>query len=90
MAKRKVGKVASRKTSKKPVSRSTQNKMNRVFKYFAIFLGLFLISTGLYQVTGNEFLADVFSMTAVITGFIVLALIIAYLVFWFAKVFKKK
>tara|TARA_Y100000034_G_scaffold45400_1_gene55826 strand:- start:7797 stop:8051 length:255 start_codon:yes stop_codon:yes gene_type:complete len=76
MAKKKVKK--SRKVKR---SSSKKNKIGLVLKNLFLFIILFVLSLVLYNASSNELLSNLFWILALITGFVSLAFLIAWLVF---------
>ena len=101
---KKRSKSRSRKTSRvKRTSRSSRKKSNKfrrvdskkrkvkiILKNLILFAVLFVISVIFYNVFSDEILVNFFWILALITGFITVAFVIAYLVFFFSKLLKKK
>lgn len=65
------------------------SKVSLVLKNLGFFLALFLIFIAAYYSFTGEFTRDVLWSGALVTGFISLALFIAYLVFFFLRMMKK-
>ena len=84
------------KSSRKKAVRSARpvtadKKVKIIVKNLILFGILFVLSSLLYSTfTASELLSDLFGISALLTGFIAVALVIAYLVFFFSKVFKNK
>ena len=79
---------------KKPVKSAriapTNKKVKIIVKNLILFGVLFVLSLLLYTTfTSSGLLSDLFGILALLTGFIEVALVISYLVFFFLKVFKK-
>jgi len=85
---------AVKATRKKPVRSTravpTNKKVKIIVKNLILFGVLFVLSLLLYNTfTVNELLSDLFFISVLLTGVIEVALVIAYLVFFFLKLFKK-
>ena len=83
-----------KKSVKKAVSSpkkivSSKRKFSLVLKNLVLFVILFVVSLGLYNVFTDEILVSFFWMLALITGFISVAFLISYLILFFMKGFKK-
>jgi len=103
MVKKKVIKKKSKKISRvKRTSRSskaksasktqgpTDKKFRIIKRNFILFGILFLLSSVLYRFSGaNEILSNFFWILALVMGGVTAAFVIAYLVFYFMKSFKK-
>ena len=95
MVKKRGKKSSSRsKNAKKSISKSGgiklsdyKRKTSLILRNLARFVILFIISLGLYFVSSNEFLVNLFWVSALITGFVSVALVISYFIFLFYKSF---
>jgi len=98
--KRVVKKKSAVKTKKKVVRKkrgstkskqikSNKQKINLVLKNLVLFVILFLASFLLYSVSSNELLINLFSLLAIVLGFVAGAFLIILLVFFFMKLMKK-
>ncbi len=67
----------------------TANKVHLALKNMISFGLIFAISLGIYNWVENELIVNVFWVISIITGFIAVAFLVAYLVLVFMKWFKK-
>ena len=86
MAKKRVKKSKS----KKPSSRNQKDKTSLIVKNLLTFGILFILSLGLYNFVSDGFISDLLFITSLITGFVLIALLISYLVLLFVRIFNKK
>lgn len=89
MAKKRVKKKSSRRNVVSAKKIATTRKVNLVVKNIILFLILFLVSLGLYSVSSNEILFNLFWMISMISGFVLVAFVIVYLIFFFMRIFRK-
>jgi len=95
MPRKKAKRGKTVRASRKRPTRSTRTvskdkKVKLIVKNLILFGVLFVLSLLLYVTfTVNELLSDLFLISALLTGFIEVALVITYLVFFFLKSFKK-
>ena len=94
MPRRKTKRRRTVKNSRKKPARfarvvPTDKKVKVIVKNLILFGVLFVLSLLLYNVFTDEILSNFFWILALLTGFIVVALVITYLVFFFLRVFKK-
>ena len=84
-------KVSKKRVVKKPLRfvRSSKRKINLVLRNLILFVVMSLISFVLYSVLINEIFKNLFSLLAMIFGFIAVAFLIILLVFLILKVMKK-
>lgn len=88
MVKKKKVNKKGKKTSTKMV-RASKRKINLVLKNLILFTGLALISFLIYYFLGEGLLKNLLSFSAMISGFIALAFLIVFLVFYIMKLLKK-
>ena len=88
--------VSRSRNARKSVSKSRgiklsdyKRKTSLILRNLTISIILFVLSLGLYYVSSGEILTDLFWVTALIAGFVSVALVISYLVFLFFKLFGK-
>tara|TARA_Y100000310_G_scaffold337938_1_gene426268 strand:- start:4261 stop:4569 length:309 start_codon:yes stop_codon:yes gene_type:complete len=102
MAKKKVGKGKARSSSRKTkrtVSKKSIGKLKKIVSFerkiklvsrnLILFVILSVLSFGLKSVFSDEILVNFFWMVSLISGFIAVAFLIAYLTLYFMKGFKK-
>ena len=96
MAKKKRGRKASKKTktirkktAKRGLVRSTKRKINLVLKNLILFAVLAFVSFCLYTFLNNELFRNLFSLLAMIFGFIGLAFLIVFLALLILRLMKK-
>ena len=97
MAKKRGRKSSSRSRSVKGKSTKSkkislpnyQRKVSLILRNLAISIILFISSWGLYYIFTGELMRNFFWIVALITGFVSVALIIAYLVMLFYKLIGK-
>ena len=82
---------ASRKKSNKSGRvDSKKRKVKIILKNLILFAVLFVLSVILKNIFTDEILVNFFWILALVTGFITVAFVITYLVFFFSILFKKK
>ena len=89
--KKAVKKKSVARASKKSVGipiKSQAKKKDIVIKNLAIFVILFVASILLYSVSTQEMYSNLFFILSFIFGFVSIAFLIVYLVFFFRKVMK--
>jgi len=96
MAKKKRGRKASKKTkiirkktAKEGLVRSTKRKINLVLKNLILFAVLSFISFCLYTFLNNELFRNLFSLLAMIFGFVGLAFLIVLLALLILRLMRK-
>lgn len=99
LQKKRVGKISRVKktsgVSQKRLNNNTgiiqiEKKIHIVIKNLVLFGILFILSLGLYNLSGaDKILSNFFGILALIMGVITLSFVITYLVFFFLKSFKK-
>ena len=89
--KKRMKKVSKKGIVRKPSRfvRSSKRKINLVLRNLIVFVVMSLISFVLYSVLINEIFKNLFSLLAMIFGFIAVAFLIILLVFLILKVMKK-
>ena len=89
--KKTVTKVSKKKTVGKSMRmvRASKRKINLVLKNLILFVVMSLISFGLYNILNNEIFKNLFSLLAMIFGFISVAFLIVLLVFLILKLMRK-
>lgn len=68
---------------------ASQRKLKLVTGNLILFAILFIVSLGLYYVSGDEFFQNLFWMISLITGLLAVTFLIISLIFWFLKLMKK-
>lgn len=93
---KKRGKKTSGRNAIKSVSKSGgikisdyKRKTSLILRNLIIFVILFVLTLGLSYVSSSEILTNLFWITALITGFVSVALVISYFIFLFFKLFGK-
>lgn len=87
---KKVAKIARKKVARFTKIVPVDKKVKIIVKNLIWFGTLFILSLLLYNfLIINEFISDLFFVSVLLTGFIEVSLVIAYLVFFFLKIFKK-
>ena len=93
---KKRGKKATRRNAGKSVFKlrgmklsDYKRKTSLILRNLTMSVILFVLSLGLYYVASGEILTDLLWVTALISGFVSVALVISYLVFLFLKLFGK-
>lgn len=80
--------IVKKKASKKPTKK--QIKKNEIIvKNFILFIILFILSFILYTVSNQDMYTNLFFMLSVVFGFVTIAFLITYLIFFFMKVMRK-
>lgn len=87
MAKKVIKKKSVRKATKKV--RASKQKINLVLKNLILFAILSLASFLLYRVSSDELLVNLFSLLAIVLGFVAGAFFIVLLVFFFMRMMNK-
>ena len=93
---KKRGKKTPRRNALKSFSKSGgiklsdyKRKTSLILRNLTIFVILFVLTLGLSYVSSGEILTNIFWITALITGFVSVALVISYFIFLFFKLFGK-
>ena len=91
---KKRGKKTPRRNALKSVSKSGgiklsdyKRKTSLILRNLTTFVILFVLTLGLSYVSSGEILTNIFWITALITGFVSVALVISYFIFLFFKLF---
>lgn len=91
---KKRGKKTPRRNTLKSVSKSGgiklsdyKRKTSLILRNLTIFVILFVLTLGLSYVSSGDILTNIFWITALITGFVSVALVISYFIFLFFKLF---
>ena len=86
---RRISGVSQEKSNKSGRVDSAKRKVKIILKNLVLFSVLFILSVIFYNVFTDEILVNFFWILALITGFITVAFVIAYLIFFFLKMLKK-
>ena len=103
MAKKRRVKVAKRRLLSRAVSSrksnytvkpsrsagSVRRKIKIVITNFLLFVILFVVSVGLYKVSGDVIYINLFAILSIIFGLLSLAFLITFLVLFFYRIFNK-
>lgn len=89
--KKKVKRISKKRTVNKPVRmvRASKRKINLTLRNLFLFVIMFLISLALSSILDNELFKNLFSLLAMIFGFIAVAFLIVLLIFLILKSMKK-
>jgi len=84
-SKKKINKQSLTKMNQKTIS----SKLNLSLREFGLFLVIFIITLALYSVSQKELYLNLFGTLAILSMAIVIAMVIAYLVYAILKIMKK-
>lgn len=78
-----------KKKSVKKSFKYDKGKVRLVQRKLVLFVILFVASYLLYKVSANVFLNSIFGIASIIFGFVAVAFLLVWLVFFFLKIFGK-
>jgi hypothetical protein len=84
-----VKKAKVTKAKSKNLVLSSRKKIKLVLRNLVLFIGISFISFILYLVSNKDIFRTLFSLLAMIFGFVSVAFLIVLLIFFFMKLFKK-